>query len=215
MSAAGDLLFVVCSALAVGTAIATVASKRPLRAAMSLLFHILSLAGLYLTLHAQFLAVLQLLVYAAAVVVLFVFVIMLIGPDAEQRSEQRRVGTRLVALSLGAVMTGLITFAVMREDLVLPVICGADPACTPAQPTEFGGVDTIGRILYGSAVIPFELVGVLLLVAIVGAVAVARGRSRQEEEAAAQRRAALASADAAQAERERRLSAEVAAHGGH
>ncbi|MBC7171239.1 MAG: NADH-quinone oxidoreductase subunit J, partial [Polyangiaceae bacterium] len=61
----------------------TVAAKRPLRAAVGLLVNIVSLAGLYLTLSAEFLAAIQLIVYAGAVVVLFVFVIMLIGPDAK------------------------------------------------------------------------------------------------------------------------------------
>lgn len=68
-----------CGALALITALGTIAARSPLRSAMALLFHIIALAGLYLSLHAHVLAAMQLLVYAGAVVVLFVFVIMLLG----------------------------------------------------------------------------------------------------------------------------------------
>ncbi|MEA2751537.1 MAG: NADH-quinone oxidoreductase subunit, partial [Myxococcales bacterium] len=74
--ALGQAYFWVCAALAVGGAISTVVAKNPIRSAMGLLMMILSIAGIYLALHAQFLAAIQLIVYAGAIVVLFIFVIM-------------------------------------------------------------------------------------------------------------------------------------------
>ena len=92
MSGGGQLIFLLCAVVAIVTAVLTVSLRSPLRAAVSLLAHILSLAGLYLTLHAHLLAAIQLLVYAGAVVVLFIFVIMLIGPSAMPASKDRRLG---------------------------------------------------------------------------------------------------------------------------
>ncbi|MCS6797725.1 MAG: NADH-quinone oxidoreductase subunit J [Myxococcota bacterium] len=211
MSAPGIALFVLCALLAVGTALGTVASRRPLRAAMSLLGHIVALAGLFLTLHAQLLAALQLLVYAGAVVVLFVFVIMLIGPDAEAAGSGRNVGVRLFGAALLATVAAGLVAILLGVRAPRPAIAACrEPGCAP-----FGGVEALGRILYGEAALAFELVGVLLTAAIVGAIAVARGRSRAEQEAhEARERERRAEAERRQAE-ERRLAAEVAAHGGH
>ena len=83
MSGGGEFVFLICGFIALVTAVLTVSLRTPLRAAVALLAHIISLAGLYLTLHAHLLAAIQLLVYAGAVVVLFIFVIMLIGPSAQ------------------------------------------------------------------------------------------------------------------------------------
>ena len=91
MNAIGLTYFYVCAAMALFGAIATVASKNPIRGAMGLLLLILSMAGMFLALHAQFLAVIQLIVYAGAIVILFLFVIMLLGPSAVGPRDQRGV----------------------------------------------------------------------------------------------------------------------------
>ena len=98
MSGAGNALFIVSSLIAVIGAIMTITARRPLRAAIGLLIHIIALAGLFLTVNAHLLAALQLLVYAGAVVVLFVFVIMLIGPASEVTSSTQGLMTRAVGL---------------------------------------------------------------------------------------------------------------------
>ena len=79
---AGNVFFALCSIAALVGAMCTVLAKNPIRGAMGLLLTIVGIAGLFLKLNAQFLAAIQLIVYAGAVVVLFVFVIMLLGPDA-------------------------------------------------------------------------------------------------------------------------------------
>lgn len=179
MSGAGTAFFLICAVIAVLSAAGAVISRTPIRAAMSLLTHILSLAGLYLALHAHLLAAIQLIVYAGAVVVLFVFVIMLIGPMEESKAPSASGGLARVlsicvmggvAISIAAGVGG-----VMPE---LPIIEG----CAEGQPecAQFGGVRAVASVLYRDAVVPFELVSILLLVAILGAIAVARGRTLHE-----------------------------------
>src|SRR5947207_11909604 len=92
--------FYVCALLAVAGALGTVIAPNPIRGAMGLLFMILCVAGLFLALHAQFLAAIQLIVYAGAIVVLFLFVIMLLGPSASTPSDHRGRIPRAVAGAL-------------------------------------------------------------------------------------------------------------------
>lgn len=167
MSLPGATLLVVMAILSIVGALITVWARRPLRAAMGLLVHIVALAGLFLTMNAQLMAVLQLLVYAGAVVVLFVFVIMLIGPAAEVgpiegRVLPRAVSIAMVGVTVAAVATGIAKFGGEWGPI----------------PEGFGTVEGLGAAIYQQAAVPFEIVSVTLLVAIVGAIAVAR--SRQE-----------------------------------
>jgi NADH-quinone oxidoreductase subunit J len=210
----GTALFLFCALVALLSAVGTITVKSPIRAAMCLLAHIVALSGLFLTLHAHLLAVLQVLVYAGAVVVLFVFVIMLIGPAVIDPPTTRGLVSRTAA----AALMGLIAFALLSVVVDLaperPFIALCDPAGS-AECEQFGGVAAFSKELFTAGVLPFELIGILLTVAIVGAIAVARGRSADEAAAAQQRRVEEEAKRAAQSERERELAAEVAASGGH
>ncbi len=179
MSGIGAFYFSLCAVGALLSAAGAVASRTPIRAALSLLAHILSLAGLYLALHAHLLAAMQLIVYAGAVVVLFVFVIMLIGPTQEPKTPMAS-GAVASALSI-FVMAGVaisIASAVGGVMPPAPVIAG----CPDQKPEclQFGGVRAVAGVLYKDAAVPFELISILLLVAILGAIAVARGRTLHE-----------------------------------
>ena len=174
MMIAGQVYFYVCALLALAGAVATVAAKNPIRGAMGLLGMILSIAGLFLALHAQFLAAIQLIVYAGAIIVLFLFVIMLLGPAASTPSDQRgRIPRAIGAGLFGAVGIGSIALlysaAPKEKAPLLTQVTG-----------DFGSVDAFGRIIFNDALLPFELSSALLMVAIVGAVAVARGRHRSD-----------------------------------
>src|ERR1700730_2933087 len=103
MSVLGSIYFYTCAVLALGGAISVVAAKNPIRGAMGLLLLILSLAGLFLALHAQFLAAVQLIVYAGAIVVLFLFVIMLLGPSASTPNDRRGLVVRALGGGLFAL----------------------------------------------------------------------------------------------------------------
>jgi NADH-quinone oxidoreductase subunit J len=214
VSGAGELLFVVCGILAMGGAVGTVMAKNPLRAAMALLLHIVALAGIFLTLQAHLLAALQLLVYAGAVVVLFVFVIMLLGPESSTApGDFRGVLTRTAGAAVAAIVTGGIAFSLIKSQRPWVAI----PACPPgtAECGQFGGVEGLGAELYANGVVPFELISILLTVAVVGAIAMARGRTLAEAKEARARKHEREADAAAEAAREARLTAEVSAHGGH
>jgi len=163
----GQIYFYVCALIAIAGALATVTARNPIRGAMGLLLMIVAVAGLFLALNAQFLAAIQLIVYAGAIVVLFLFVIMLLGPSALAPRDKRGLIGRTIgggvfglsavtALGLLAVRTHTHTFHKADAD--------------------FGSIDAFGRTLFSAGLVPFELSSALLMVAVIGAVAVARGK---------------------------------------
>jgi len=166
----GNVFFVVASAVALFGAFMTIASRSPIRSAVGLLITIVGIAALFLMLNAQFLAAIQLIVYAGAVVVLFVFVIMLLGPDAGD-GEGTVVRARLSRYGAGAFF---LLLSLGTAHLVSRA--GLTPNRFKIAPAGHGSVDAVGTLLYGSMVIPFELATALLIVAVVGAIAVARGK---------------------------------------
>jgi NADH-quinone oxidoreductase subunit J len=171
MNALALVYFYACAALALTGAAAVVIARNPIRSAMGLLLLILSVAGLFLALHAQFLAAIQLVIYAGAIVVLFLFVIMLLGPDASTPIDRRGLATRVFGGGLFG-LAGLGALVVVARAMAAahrPMRVGAlDPG--------FGGIDAFGGVLFADALVPFELSSALLMVAVVGAVAIARGR---------------------------------------
>ncbi|MBW1761053.1 MAG: NADH-quinone oxidoreductase subunit J [Deltaproteobacteria bacterium] len=166
MTGPGATLFVVTSIFAMAGALMTISSRRPLRAAIGLLVHIVSLSAMFLTLNAHLLAALQLLVYAGAIVVLFVFVIMLIGPAAEIGPMEGRLASRTLGIALTIVVVLAVSTSVAYFD-----------APWQAVSDEFGTVEGLGMAIYKQALVPFEIISITLLVAIVGAIAVARSRT--------------------------------------
>ncbi|MDP9000864.1 MAG: NADH-quinone oxidoreductase subunit J [Myxococcota bacterium] len=167
--------FYACATLGVAGALAVVIAKNPIRGAMGLLLLILSVAGLFLALHAQFLAAIQLIVYAGAIVVLFLFVIMLLGPSASTPNDRRGITVRAAsgalfgATGLGALWTVARAWSSSHRSM---------PMAPPDA--SFGGIDAFGTALFSDAIVPFELSSALLMVAVVGAVAVARGRQGEK-----------------------------------
>lgn len=162
--------FYLFSLLSVAGAIGTVASKSAIRAAVSLLVTILGIAGLYATLSAQLLAAIQVMVYAGAVVVLFVFVVMLLGGKTEESHRAKTLRTRGIATGIFAVgalaLLGLFAWAHAGE-----------PHMFQAANTDFGSVNALGKTMFTDGLIAFELTGLLLTAAIVGVMAVARTRT--------------------------------------
>ena len=175
-----EISIIIAGALAIISALLTISAKVPLRAAMALLLHIVSIAVLYLTLDSQLLAVIQLLVYAGAIVTLFVFVLMMVGagPPEDKEGLQGKKSSRFSApgvaasLLMGAVGCA-VTLVLVSFKMERPPIESCDSAdCVP-----YGGVQAVGTYLYKDAAVPFELVGVLLLVAVIGF----HGRCKRQE----------------------------------
>jgi NADH-quinone oxidoreductase subunit J len=153
-----DILFYVFAALALGCGVIVLVSRNPVNSAMFLVLTIASLAGLFVLLHAFFLAAIQILVYAGAVMVLFLFVIMLLDLKAEER---RKI--KLIGLSAGVVAVGAIA-AIFFKSL------GSSTLNTAASPTVEGATIPLGKLLFTQYLLPFEIVSVLLLVAMVGVI---------------------------------------------
>jgi NADH-quinone oxidoreductase subunit J len=173
----GNTLFLVCAAIALLSAFMTVVASSPIRAAFALLANIVALAGLFLTLHAHLLAVLQLVVYAGAVVVLFVFVIMFIGPLPAPGGEVSASFTKTFSTAAALLVTAAAALVLGRQREGWIGLPGCRPGAG-AECQQFGGVGALARSLFGENLVPFELIGVLLTVAVVGAIMVARGPSR-------------------------------------
>lgn len=166
----GAVFFVFCALLCLVGAVSTVAAKNPIRSAVGLLVTVLGIAGLFLQLRAQFLAAIQLIVYAGAVVVLFVFVIMLLGPDARGRPASAPTSTRSRAFA------GTLAAAVALAGFGVAALAATEPIAFQAVESTHGSVEAVGGWLFSRGLVPFELTTALLIVAVVGAVAVARGR---------------------------------------
>jgi NADH-quinone oxidoreductase subunit J len=166
---AGNLLFGLCTIACLVGALVTVSAQNPIRGAMGLLTTIFGIAGLFLKLRAEFLTAIQLIVYAGAVVVLFVFVLMLLGPDARAPA---RSGRSAVSRALGGglfALTSLLGIFSLGQQLDQPHPLGN-------HAPDHGSVEAVGRAMFGPALFAFELVTALLIVAVIGAIAVARGR---------------------------------------
>lgn len=212
MSTAGTVFFVFCALVALLSAVATVMFRNPIRAAMGLMVHVLALAGLYLSLHAHLIAALQLIVYAGAIVVLFVFVIMLLGPSsAHVVGATRGLLAKTFGVGLMALVTSAVAFVLIEYRPRSPEIAGCPPGAG-AECNQFGGVGAVASELYKEGVVPFELISILLLVGILGAIAVARGRSAEELERLRRRRAQR---EGGQQEPDQRLGAEASAQSSH
>jgi NADH-quinone oxidoreductase subunit J len=156
-----DILFYVFAALTLLCGVLVVAnpfSRNPVTSAMFLVLTIISMAGLFVLLHAFFLAAVQILVYAGAVIVLFLFVIMLLDLKEEQRRKIKLFGIVTGLVSVGAILA--ITLKCLH----------ATQLVTVADFKHEGSTEALGTLLFTNYVLPFEVVSVLLLVAMVGVI---------------------------------------------
>lgn len=161
------VLFYVLAAISVVSAILVITRRNPVTSALFLVLNFFTLGGLYLTLNAQFIAVIQILVYAGAIMVLFVFVIMLLNLS-DSKSLRVVISVRKfagVGLSAALLMEIIYILGFKRADL---------PAGDVSRGLEIGTVEYIGEKLFTDFLFPFEITSILLLTAIVGAVVMAK-----------------------------------------
>src|SRR5437868_6798798 len=160
------LLFILFAGMAVGCAISMVAQRNPLYSAISLIGVFISLACLYVTLAAPFIAAVQVIVYAGAIMVLVVFVIMLLNVEEEERQALRLRSLVPVAVGLAAVLFAEAAFVIFFVQ--------ASPATPTRNISDVGLKSSIGAGLFTTYLLPFEITSILLLMAIVGAMTLAR-----------------------------------------
>jgi len=162
--------------IAVATAAYVVIARSPVNSAVSLVGTVLSLAGIYVLLNAHFLAVIQVLVYAGAIMVLFLFVIMLLNLRDEDLGEPRVNAFKV----LSVMFVGWITVVHLMRMFLSAESPTPGPATivdNSAIAAEWGGLESVGRVLMSDYALPFEITSVLLLVAMIGALIIARRRA--------------------------------------
>ncbi|MFO0757847.1 MAG: NADH-quinone oxidoreductase subunit J [Byssovorax sp.] len=169
MNVVETIFFAVAALLVFAGGVVTVAARNPIRSAMGLLTSIVGIAGLYLMLSAEFLAAIQILVYAGAVVVLFLFVIMLLGPASLSGRDTRTAIPRYLGMIVFSASAASALYFLYRYS-------AGKLTAMPKPPAGFGTVEAIGHQLFTTDLVPFEITGALLLIAAVGAIAVARGK---------------------------------------
>lgn len=166
-------LFVLFAIMAIATAIAVVISKNTVNSALFLVINLVSLAGIYLLLQAQFLAVIQLLVYAGAIMVLFLFVIMLLNLDNEEKLFNKFRFRYGVAFIVGIIVLAQLLYSIGSWTKVLPAV-------SPKM-AHVGTVEAVGNVLFSHYLLPFEVTAILLTAAVVGALLIAQRKIQTKD----------------------------------
>ena len=160
-------LFILFAVLALTSALNILVQRNPLQGALSLIATLASLSAVYITLQAQFLAAIQIVVYAGAIMVLFVFVIMLLNEPKDQPQIEKQKWLRYLAIPFAGLLIAEMFYVIRSvKPVTLPV--------TPAEGDAVGTVSSIGKALFTTYLLPFEVTSVLILMAVVGAMVLAR-----------------------------------------
>lgn len=164
------IFFILTGALSVGAAVGVVTARVAVHSALFLLTHFVTLAILYITLDAQFLGAVQVIVYAGGIVILILFVLMLVGSEKLDTRANYRTWVPYAGIALGVLLVAALSFAMLQAPLT--------PATVPAN--DGGTPYVLGIYLYSQGILLVELTAVLLLVALLGALLLAR-RTKDEQ----------------------------------
>ena len=160
-----DILFYILGGLTIGTALMVVLSKHPVRSVLYLVLTFFLISANYVLMNAQFIAIVNIIVYAGAIMVLFLFVLMLLNLNKENEPKHSPLMTLGAAVAGGALF--LVVVAAMRDAiLATPMIDANSP--------QVGLVENLGKVLFTKYVLPFEVSSILFLAAMVGAVLLAK-----------------------------------------
>jgi NADH-quinone oxidoreductase subunit J len=191
------VLFWVFGVLALGSALAVITMRNIVHGALMLVLNLLAIAGLYLTLESSFLGIIQVLVYAGAIMVLFLFVIMLLGVQRDDLLRETEVRSRVAAVVGGALLAGALLFAFVGPYTTEASVCGpagAEAAAAGAEGVrcrglagayadgDDSGVAFLGLRMFTRYTFAFELSALLLTVATIGAVILARRKDLAPED---------------------------------
>jgi NADH-quinone oxidoreductase subunit J len=162
-------LFYFLSFLAVLSALMVVFSKNPVYSVLYLIITFFSIAGHYILLNAQFLAVVHVIVYAGAIMVLFLYVIMMLNLNRDSEPEKSNL------LKIAATITGGLLMIVMVGSLK----SAEAPLVAQSAAPSIGDIKSLGKVLFNDFLLPFEITSILILSAIVGAVMLAKSKSNR------------------------------------
>ncbi|MDI6803159.1 MAG: NADH-quinone oxidoreductase subunit J [Bacteroidota bacterium] len=163
------IVFFILAATSIISAILVITRRSPIVSVVYLVFNFIMLAIIYLTLHAQFIAVIQVIVYAGAIMVLFLFVVLLLNLGKEEMLTEKITYKKRIAIGLAVVMLVQIIIG-------LTTSFGEYPNRLSPLATQIGTVEHIGKVLFTDYLLPFEIASILLLAAIIGAVVLAKKR---------------------------------------
>lgn len=167
-----SLFFYIIGAITLASAFCVVFLDRPIHNVLFMILTMIGLAGLFILLQAEFIAMVQLIVYAGAVMVLFLFVIMLLNLDDLRLPQDPRVARRWVGIAIG------LLFLILVGPLLRTFVPGLRAGTLMLDKArEMSNTEVVARELFTTYLLPFELASVLLLAAIIGAVILARKRS--------------------------------------
>jgi NADH-quinone oxidoreductase subunit J len=168
-------IFYYLAAASLASALLAVTRRNPVHSMLWVLALFMHVAGIFLLLGAEFLAAVQVIVYAGAILVFYLFVVMLINlPDEEERP--RFGGHWPIAAAVGACFAGVVWLAQVRMHDAAAIEPGTPLAPMAAEAPPMGSLANVGNALFGPFAFPFEVVSLILLAAIVGAVVLARRR---------------------------------------
>ncbi len=189
------VLFSVFAVMALGSALAVISLRNIVHGALMLVVNLLAIAGLFLTLQSPFLSIIQVLVYGGAIMVLFLFVIMLLGVDRDDLLQTTQVRNRVLAVLGGALLSGALLFAFVGPYTGPASVCGSDARIEAGSDQQRcigfeeaydeddgSGAAFLGRQMFTRYTYPFELSALLLTVATIGAVIMARRRDLEPED---------------------------------
>ena len=173
------IVFVVAAIIVLSGAIGVVASPNPVHSALFLIQTLFGVAVLFVLQEAHFLAAVQIVVYAGAIVILFLFVIMLLGVDtADDWSVEPIAGQRPLTVIVGATLLGFgLVLVMVASDALTGAIRGGGER---ALDNGFTDIERIGRVLFSDYALSFEITAALLTVAVIGAVVLTRKQLRRE-----------------------------------
>lgn len=164
---ATQIIFWLLSALALVSALMVLLSKNPVHSVLWLIVVFFAISGHYILLNAQFLAIVNLIVYAGAIMVLFLFVIMLMNLNAESEPQKRNIWMRMAGIiSAGCLLMILVSLVRQANEI------GGKMA--QVEQGNIGLIGNLGKVLFNEYVVPFEISSVLFLSAIVGAVVIGK-----------------------------------------
>ncbi len=159
-----QILFFLLSAMAIGSAVMVITRKNPVHSVLYLIVTFFAISGHYILLNAQFLAIVNIIVYAGAIMVLFLFVVMLMNLNADAEPQKNKTLQFAGVISGGALFLILIA-AIAKSKTVNEV---------QMQTGDYGLIKTLGKVLFNDYVVPFEISSVLFLSAMIGAVVMSK-----------------------------------------
>ena len=168
-----QISFFVLAVAAIASSIGVIAFKNPVHSALSLILTLLFLAMFYLQLGAMFIAVVQILIYAGAIMVLFLFVVTMLAPDEADEIQDRIAWQRILGIILGVVLVGALGFLIFSGNTQSIGLHAQSESLSHAVATT-GNVEAFGNALFHGFLFPFEVTSLLIVVAILGALVFGR-----------------------------------------